>query len=71
MRIVNLDESHEARVNLSLAVLEAASKGAGPKAEVAADAFRRYTAIIAEGGTQSEALDEARAVLVGGLHVQG
>ena len=67
-RVVNLDESVEARANLTLGCLEAAALSESRNGAVAQVALDTYHAAIADGESQQGAFDKARAVLVQGIH---
>ena len=63
--IHNLDEDVEAVRALSLAALEAAGRGQGKLAPKARRAHKAYTAAIAAGESEGEAIKAALSVLEG------
>ena len=60
-RLVYLDE--DSRLELSLAALEAAGQGGGPRAEACRLAFAEYHNKMELGHTQKDAISGARSVL--------
>lgn len=65
MRLQTLDESDDARDDLTLSALQAAGRGAGPHAERCRQAFSAYENAINAGQPKAVAKASAKAALMG------